>query len=88
MQVIHTPKGSAFSHEICEPQLAGRIFSGKDSGTATKMKRMSRMAMAEASQITKFSLYKSCKKAPMAGLVTRLAAKVADTCEDNEQCYT
>ena len=73
-----TPKGSAFSHEICEPQLAGRSFSGKDSGTATRMKRRSKMAMAAANHMTTVSLYMSWRKAPIAGLVTRLAANVAE----------
>lgn len=59
--------------------MAGRSFSGSDSGTSTKMKSTSKMAMDEASQMTKFSLYISCRNAPIAGLVTRLAANVAET---------
>ena len=51
-----TPKGSAFSHEICEPHDDGRTFSGKDSGTATIMNNTSSSAMAEARAITKLSL--------------------------------
>ena len=54
-----TPKGSAFSHEMAEPQLAGRNFSGSDSGTATMMKRTSSSATAVAIQMTTVSLYMS-----------------------------
>lgn len=74
-----TPNGSAFSHEICDPQLAGLSFSGKDSGTATMMNKMSKIAIEAANQMTTFSLYMSCRNAPMAGLVTKLAANVAET---------
>lgn len=82
---ILTPKGSAFSHEIWEPQLAGRNFSGRDSGTATSMKRTSSTATAVASHITSVSLYNLSKYAPIAGLVTRLAAKVAETYSRKEK---
>lgn len=64
---------------MADPQLAGRSFSGNDSGTATMMKRTSSSATAVAIQMTTVSLYKSWRYAPSAGLVTRLAAKVADT---------
>lgn len=61
------------------PQEAGLIFSGKDSGTATRMKQMSSRAIAVARITTRVSPYAADKYAPIAGLVTRLAAKVADT---------
>ena len=40
---------------------------------------MSNKAIADASAITRFSLYMLPRYAPIAGLVTRLAANVADT---------
>ena len=36
------------------------------------------MAMAAANQMTTVSLYMSCRNAPIAGLVTKLAANVAE----------
>lgn len=61
------------------PHEAGLIFSGRDSGTATRMKQMSSRAMAVARITTSVSPYACDRYAPMAGLVTRLAANVADT---------
>ena len=61
------------------PQDAGRIFSGSDSGTATRMKQMSSRAMAVARTTTKLSPYTRPRYAPMAGLITKLAANVAET---------
>jgi hypothetical protein len=40
------------------------------------------MAMAVASATTRFSLYASIMYAPSAGLITMLAANVADTCHN------
>lgn len=53
----HTENGSACSHDIGAPQDAGLNFSGRDSGTATIIKKTSRMATAEAKATTKLSLY-------------------------------
>ena len=77
-----TPNGSAFSQERWEPQLVGLIFSGSDSGMATMMKSRSRTAMAVARATTRLSPYTLPRWAPIAGLVTRLAANVADTCQN------
>lgn len=74
-----TPNGSALSQEMCEPQEAGRSLTGRDSGTHTKTKKISRRAMAVARAITRLSVYILPRYAPSAGLVTRLAANVADT---------
>lgn len=51
-----TAKGSACSQEMGAPHDAGLIFSGSDSGTATRMKQMSSRAMAVARITTKVSL--------------------------------
>lgn len=61
------------------PQVLGLILSGRDSGTARRMKQMSARAISVASRTTRLSPYQADRYAPMAGLVTRLAAKVADT---------
>jgi len=61
------------------PQVLSLILSGRDSGTASRMKQMSARAMSVASRTTKLSPYQADRYAPIAGLVTRLAAKVADT---------
>lgn len=45
------------------------------------MKKTSRSAIADASAITRLSPYKLPRYAPIAGLVTKLAANVADTLE-------
>jgi len=66
------------------PQEAGLIFSGRDSGTATRIKQMSSRAMAVARITTNVSPYATDRYAPIAGLVTKLAAKVADTCGKNK----
>ncbi len=79
MSNLLTAKGSACSHEIGAPQDAGLIFSGSDSGTATRIKQMSSIAMAEARTTTRLSPYTWLRYAPMAGLITRLAANVAET---------
>jgi len=76
----HTEKGSTLSQEMGAPHDVGRTFSGRDSGINTSIKSISSNAMAVASHTTKLSLYRFPRYAPMAGLVTRLAAKVADTC--------
>lgn len=52
-----TLKGSAFSHGIDFPHETGRNLSGKDSGTQTKMKRMSNNAIAVARATTTVSPY-------------------------------
>jgi len=62
-----------------EPHVAGRHFSGSDSGTASSRKPTSRTATNDASAITRLSLYARPRYAPIAGLVTRLAANDADT---------
>ena len=59
--------------------MAGLTFSGKDSGIKTSINKTSSRAIAVANQTTRFSLYASPRYAPIAGLVTRLAANVADT---------
>ena len=74
-----TAKGSTLSQEIGDPQDEGLTFSGSDSGTTTSINKTSNKAIAEASHITKLSLYILPRYAPRAGLVTRLAANVADT---------
>lgn len=61
LSVRLTPNGSAFSHETADPQLAGRSFSGRDSGTATIIKNTSKRATAVAIHITTVSLYRSCR---------------------------
>lgn len=53
--LLLTAKGSACSQEMGAPHDAGLIFSGRDSGTATRMKQMSRRAMAVARITTKVS---------------------------------
>jgi hypothetical protein len=45
------------------------------------------MAMAVASATTRFSLYTSIMYAPSAGLITMLAANVADTCKTLDSNY-
>jgi len=64
---------------MCEPHVAGRHFSGSDSGTASSRNPTSRIATNVASAITRLSLYARPRYAPIAGLVTRLAANDADT---------
>lgn len=61
------------------PQVFSLILSGRDSGTASRMKQMSASAISVATRTTRLSPYQADRYAPMAGLVTRLAAKVADT---------
>lgn len=61
------------------PQVLSLILSGRDSGTASRMKQMSARAISVATRTTRLSPYQADRYAPMAGLVTRLAAKVADT---------
>jgi len=51
-----TANGSAFSQAMCEPQVAGRHFSGNDSGTASSKKPTSRIATNDASAMTRLSL--------------------------------
>lgn len=53
--VLLTAKGSACSQEMGAPHDAGLIFSGRDSGTATRMKQMSSRAMAVARITTSVS---------------------------------
>lgn len=75
-----TPQGSAFSQDIWEPQEEdGLIFSGNDSGMKTSINNISKAATAVAISITTFWLYTFSMKAPIAGLVIKLAANVADT---------
>lgn len=61
------------------PQVLSLILSGRDSGMASKMKQMSARAISVATRTTRLSPYQADRYAPMAGLVTRLAANVADT---------
>lgn len=77
--LLLTAKGSACSQEIGAPQVLSLILSGRDSGTARRMKQMSARAISVATRTTRLSPYQADRYAPMAGLVTRLAAKVADT---------
>ncbi len=74
-----TAKGSACSQDMGAPQVLSLILSGRDSGTASRMKQMSARAINVATRTTRLSPYQADRYAPMAGLVTRLAAKVADT---------
>lgn len=74
-----TAKGSACSQDMGDPQVLSLILSGRDSGTASRMKQMSARAISVATRTTRLSPYQADRYAPMAGLVTRLAAKVADT---------
>ena len=79
----HTPNGSALSHEIWDSSrwwASGCLVSDSDSGTATIMKRTSSAATTVASATTRPSPYMLPRYAPIAGLVTKLAANVADTC--------
>ncbi|KAG8235340.1 hypothetical protein J437_LFUL015848 [Ladona fulva] len=60
--------GSACSQEMGAPQDDGRTFSGRDSGTATRMKNTSNNAMAVARATTRDSEYnthQSISKAPL-----------------------
>lgn len=50
-----TANGSACSQDIGAPHDAGLIFSGSDSGTATRMKQISSKAMAVAKITTNVS---------------------------------
>jgi hypothetical protein len=56
-----TEKGSACSQLMGEPHELGLTFSGKLSGTATKIKNTSKTAMAVAKATIKFSEYFSFK---------------------------
>lgn len=67
---LHTAKGSACSQLIGVPQVDGRIFSGKLSGTATNIKNTSKMAIAVARATTSVSLYFSISVVPKAGEIT------------------
>jgi hypothetical protein len=53
---ILTENGSTFSQEIGEPQVAGRTFSGNDSGIKTSINNISNNAIAVANHTTKLSL--------------------------------
>lgn len=64
------------------PHVFSLILSGSDSGTASRMKQMSASEMSVASRTTRLSPYQADRYAPMAGLVTRLAANVAETWRD------
>lgn len=61
------------------PQVLRRIFSGSDSGTASMMKQISARATSVATSTTRLSPYRADRYAPIAGLVTKLAANVAET---------
>lgn len=50
-----TAKGSACSHDIGAPHEAGLIFSGRDSGTANRMKQISTTATTVATSTTRLS---------------------------------
>lgn len=68
--------GSACSQDM---GTGGRAFSGKLSGTATSINKTSSIAMAVANATAKFSPYAVMVHAPKAGLITMLAANVAET---------
>lgn len=74
-----TANGSACSQEIGKPKDDNLIFSGRDSGTTSRTKRISSTATMVARRTTTLSPYQTDKNAPMAGLVTKLAANVAET---------
>lgn len=80
-----TAKGSACSQEMGKPQDVRRILSGSDSGTTKNTKAMSATAITVATRTTRLSPYCADRYAPMAGLVTRLAAKVAETWRDKHR---
>lgn len=65
-----TANGSACSQLIGAPHELGRTFSGRLSGTATKMKNTSNTAIAVAKAATSVSLYTSRKYCPNAGEIT------------------
>lgn len=74
-----TAKGSACSQEMGKPHDDSLILSGRDSGTTSRTNRISATAMMVASRTTRLSPYWTDRNAPIAGLVTKLAAKVAET---------
>lgn len=65
-----TANGSACSQLIGAPQELGRTFSGRLSGTATKIKNTSSTAIAVAKATINVSLYTSRRYAPNAGEMT------------------
>ena len=76
-----TAKGSACSQLIEEPHEDFLTASCNDSGTQNMIKATLRMDIPAARRITSLSppaLY-SMMKLPRLGLITRLAANVADT---------
>lgn len=85
---LREEKGSACSQEMGLPQVeVGRTFSGRDSGTATRMKNTSKMATAVASVTTSDTDQRSIRYAPNAGDTTMLAANVADTWQIKQFFY-
>ena len=79
-----TAKGSACSQEMGKPQELSLILSGSDSGTTKNTKAMSATAITVATSTTRLSPYWADRYSPIAGLMTRLAAKVADTYREIE----
>ena len=77
---MYTAKGSACSQVMGAPHEALRDFSGSDSGTMKTMKTRLKMVIMVARRITCACPWVwSSIHVPRAGLITRLAAKVADT---------
>ena len=75
-----TANGSACSQLICEPHEAILDDSGRDSGTMNKMKARLKAVMSVARMMTSTSpLLRVSIHVPSAGLITRLAANVAET---------
>lgn len=70
LNISLTENGSACSQLIGAPHELGRTFSGKLSGTATKMKKTSSTAIAVARATISVSPYNSRKYAPNAGEIT------------------
>lgn len=70
IDIIFTENGSACSQLIGAPHGFGLTFSGKLSGTATKIKNTSKTAMAVAKATINVSPYTSFKYAPIAGEIT------------------
>jgi len=79
-----TENGSACSHVIELPQVLLRVPSRNDSGTIKTIKRRFMAAIPVAKETTMNMPvlgYSSKINVPRAGLITRLAANMADTCK-------
>jgi len=78
-----TAKGSACSHVIEFPQVLLRVPSLSDSGTMNIMNSRFMIAMPVAKETTlNMPVLGYCSRinVPRAGLITRLAANMAETC--------